>query len=254
MANLWRLDQADQGVQRLELGGGKVSVDGGRVRLYLPPASHNQYSDAQLHDYSGRRRMDYPWRPPLALSLRARFSHDINGTAGFGFWNNPLPVPGGWPALPRAAWFLWTSPPNDMPLAEGIVGSGWKAATIDAGRWPALRWAPLAPLVLLMCRRPAWRRQLWPRVQRALAVHEALLAVDPGEWHTYDLIWLRDRVLFGVDGHEILRTTIAPRGPLGLVVWIDNQWARVTPEGSFGWGLLDTPSDQWLEIEDFRIA
>lgn len=251
MANLWWLEQQQARVQRLETGGGQVHFDGRRVRLALPRVSRERYGDAQLHDYAHLPRARYRWRPPLALSVRARMSRGVRGTAGFGFWNNPLAPR---PALPRAAWFLFASPPSSMELAQGVAGNGWKAATIDAGRNEALVWAPPAPLVLLLCRRPAWRDRLWPRVQRALAVDEALLAVDPGEWHTYDLIWLRDRVLFGVDGHEVLRSNYAPRGPLGLVVWIDNQWARVTPAGSFGWGLLEAPGEQWLELEDLHIV
>jgi hypothetical protein len=108
--------------------------------------------------------------------------------------------------------------------------------------------------VLLACRRPVWRRVLWPHVQRALAVDEAMLDLDPSAWHSYQLIWLHDRVIFGVDGRQVLVSRSAPRGPLGLVIWIDNQWARVTPAGAFGWGLLDVPVPQWLEIEDLWIA
>ena len=247
---LWTLAAHDQSVRRLLLGGGEVVVEGDRWRLRVPPAGTTSYSDAQLLDYAGLARSRFPWRPPLALSLRARMSPNVRGTAGFGFWNNPI---GGMPALPRAAWFLLASPPSQMELADGVPGQGWKAATIDAGRPAALAWAPLAPTVLLACRLPAPRRRIWPRVQRALGVSEALLPVDGSAWHRYDLFWLRDRAVFGVDGREVLVAPVAPRGPLGLVIWIDNQWARVTPAGSFGWGLLDVPQEQWLECEDVRI-
>ncbi len=235
------------------VGSGQIHGEDGRWRLHLPATERHTYSDAQLHDYAGLPRNAYPWRPPLAFSIRARLSPQLRGTAGFGFWNNPLPPRRGLPALPQAAWFLFASPPSAMELAQDVPGHGWKAATIDAGRRQALLWAPAAPLVLLLCRRPAWRRAIWPRVQRALAVSEARLQLDHTDWHTYQLIWLRDRVVFGVDGHELLVTDSAPRGPLGLVIWVDNQWARVTPDGSFGWGLLDAAEPQWLECEDLRI-
>lgn len=250
----WTLDSTGAYVEQLTLGGGTVRPDGKCWQLVVQRANRHAYSDAQLHDYAMLRRQAYPWRPPLALSIRARLSPGMRGTAGFGFWNNPLPPLGGLPVLPQAAWFLFTSPPNDLELAEGVPGHGWKAATIDAGRRQALLWAPLAPAVLLACRRAAWRRQIWPRVQRALAVDETLLQVAPDEWHTYQLIWLRDRVIFGVDGHEVLVTIGAPRGPLGLVIWVDNQWARVTPAGSIGWGLLDVDEPQSLEFEDMSIV
>lgn len=189
----------------------------------------------------------------MSFSVRARLSSPLRGTAGFGFWNNPLPARGGLPALPQALWFLFASPPSEMELAHGVAGQGWKAATIDAGRWPALLWAPVAPLVLLACRWAPIRRWLWPVVQQALAIAEKELALDYTQWHTYQLIWLRDRVIFGVDGHQVLETPQGPRGPLGLVLWIDNQWARVTPDGRFGWGLLDVDEPQWLQYEDLQI-
>ncbi len=250
----WTLEAAGSNVQQLTLRGGAVRPDGKRWRLSLPRADRHAYSDAQLHDYAALTRPAYPWRPPLALSIRARVSPGIQGTAGFGFWNNPLPSLGGLPALPQAAWFLFASAPSDMELAQGIPGHGWKAGTIDAGRCQALLWAPFAPLVLLACRRASWRERIWPHVQRALAVDEVLLPAAREEWHSYHLIWLRNRVIFGVDGHEILVSAGAPRGPLGLVIWIDNQWARITPAGSFGWGLLDTGTSQWLEFEDLKIT
>jgi hypothetical protein len=251
---IWTLDNNTGSVQQLALGGGEIHAEGGRWRLVVPRAERAMYSDAQLHDYGGLERADFPWRPPLALSVRARLAPEIRGTAGFGFWNNPLPPLGGLPALPQAAWFFFASPPSAMELAEGVAGYGWKAATIDAGRPRALLWAPLAPLVLLACRGARLRRRVWPRVQRALAVDERQLGVDRAEWHSYELIWLRDRVLFGLDGHRILETASAPRGPLGLVIWVDNQWARVTPRGGFGWGLLDAPEAQWIELEQMRIV
>lgn len=238
---------------RLLLGTGQIHSVGDHCRLTLPQASHTAYSDAQLHDYAGLARRNFPWQAPLAFSIRARISPQTQGTAGFGFWNNPLAPLGGLPALPQAAWFLWASPPSAMEMAQDIPGYGWKAATIDAGRPAALGWVPLAPAVLLACRHPGLRRRIWPHVQRALAVDECQLLHDPGAWHTYELIWLRDRVIFGVDGRQVLVSRTAPRGPLGLVIWIDNQWARVTPSGSFGWGLLDAQLPQSLEWSDLRI-
>ena len=44
----------------------------------------------------------------------------------------------------------------------------------------------------------------------------------------------------------------APRGPLGFVAWVDNQWAVATPRGRFGWGLLAS-SEQWLDLGVVQI-
>ncbi len=251
---LWRMEEHSDSLQQLLLGSGSIRRDGNRWRLELPEAPPETYGDAQLHDYGGLRRGDFRWRAPLWLSVRARLSPEIHGTAGLGLWNNPLSPLGGLPALPQAAWFLWASPPSNMALAWDVPGHGWKAATIDAGRWQALMWAPFAPLVLLACRLPSVRRVLWPWVQQSLAIDEVLLDFDWTAWHTYDLWWLRGRVVFGVDGHRVLVSRASPRGPLGLVIWVDNQWARVTPAGSFGWGLLEVRAPQWMEIEEFRIV
>jgi len=97
-------------------GTGAASWSGDGLRLSTHTASATVYSDAQLDDYHGLRRRDMPWRPPLTLELRARFSHAegrLGGTAGFGFWNHPILLPSNpVPALPRAIWFFYASPPQ----------------------------------------------------------------------------------------------------------------------------------------------
>ena len=92
----------------------------------------NGYVNAQISDYPPFR-----WRPPLRLTVTAQASSAaLRGTAGFGFWNHPF-SPVGWSLrLPQAIWFFFGSPPNNMALAQGVPGYGWKAATISANRWP----------------------------------------------------------------------------------------------------------------------
>jgi hypothetical protein len=50
-----------------------------------------------------------------------------------------------------------------------------------------------------------------------------------------------------VDGQPILRAP-SPRGPLSLVIWIDNQYAIVRPTGRLGWGVRACTEEQWLEV------
>ncbi len=234
-------------------GGGQVAQADQGIRLTLPAATARTYADAQLDDYGNSRR--FAWRPPLEMAVRARFSSGrILGTAGFGFWNNPFTPLGGLPALPRAAWFFHASAPSDMALAEGVPGRGWKAACIDATRPAALAWAPLAPLVLGLNHVPALRRRLWPRVQQALCIHEALLDLAMEEWHDYQMSWQAGGVTFVVDGKTVLQADDAPRGPMGFVAWVDNQYAIVTPRGRLGWGLLDVSAPQWMELSEWRIV
>ena len=85
-----------------------------------------------------------------------------------------------------------------------------------------------------------WERQL-PR---------SLTATDffaqPGAWRAHD------GARFAVDGATVLETDRAPRGPLGFVAWVDNQYMIATPRGRLGWGLLDA-AHQWLELALIRI-
>lgn len=233
-------------------GAGRIEVRNGLSRLLLPQATRVQYSNAQLDD-----RLVYPHRslihrPPLRLKLRARFSHEgIVGTAGFGFWNNPMfglsnPVP-----LPRAIWYFYASPPSHMDLALGVPGCGWKAAMIDATTLSALAMAPLALPVVLLNRSQRLYRRIWPFVQRNLTIQETLLPVAlMPEWHTYTIEWGVYHVVFRVDQEVVLETDQSLRGPMCFVAWIDNRLAIVTPTGAVQFGLFDVAQPQWLEIED----
>ena len=72
------------------------------------------------------------------------------------------------------------------------------------------------------------------------------------EWHDYRLLWETNKCRFEVDGREVLRTSVSPPAPLGLVLWIDNQYARWTREGRIGYGVLANPA-AWMEITGLEI-
>jgi len=239
-------------------GTGRLEARDDALYFITEGATARQYSNAQLDDYQGLPRRKFLWRPPLMLTVRARFSHPdgvLRGTAGFGFWNDPFLMTGfRLPALPRAVWFFYASPPSNMKLDLRVPGFGWKAATIDALRPSFLALAPLAPLAVpLMNFRPLYRA-LWPIGQRAIHVCEAPLSAPMTGWHTYTLRWQKGDVRFAVDGRPVLHCRTAPRGPLGFVMWLDNQYMVVTPWGRFGYGLLDAPDRQWMAIERLEIA
>ncbi|MCX7682805.1 MAG: family 16 glycosylhydrolase [Anaerolineae bacterium] len=238
------------------VGTGALERDGHILRLVVTDATARTYSDAQLDDYHGLPRRRFLWRPPLQMTVRARFSHptgELRGTAGFGFWNDPFLMTG-WrtPTLPRAIWFFYASPPSNLKLDLEVPGSGWKAATLDALRPVALPLALTAPLTVpLMNLRPfysAW----WPRVQKALRIREALVDTEITHWHTYAIHWGAERAVFSVDDKPILDAP-SPGGPLGFVMWLDNQYMVATPQGHFRWGLLDVPGRQWMEVEQLTI-
>jgi hypothetical protein len=247
--------------RRYLVGNGALESSGAALRLVNAGASARRYTDAQLDDTQGLPRRRFHWRPPLRLTVRARFSHPagdgvagLRGTAGFGFWNDPFLMTGArLPTLPRAIWIFYASPPSNMRLDRHTPGYGWKAATLDALRPAALLLAPLAPLAVLLMNLPPLYRRLWPPIQRVLRVREATVNVEMTGWHTYALEWGVEQARFSVDGEPILDNAPSPAGPLGFVLWLDNQYMVVTPWGRLGWGLLDVPGRQWMEVDRLAI-
>jgi len=243
--------------RRYVLPGSAIETTGTGWRFVNHEAPPGRYTDAQIDDYQGLRRRDFKWYPPLTLTVRARFSHpagELLGTAGFGFWNDPFMMTGARPpALPRAIWFFYASPPSDMRLDLSTPGHGWKAATIDAIRLPLFLLAPTAPLAVPLMNIRTVYRTLWPVWQRAIGVSEALIRADMTEWHTYRLEWNKGGAVFRVDGETVLDCGVSPRGPLGFVLWIDNQALVATPWGRFRWQVLSLPRPQWMEIGELRI-
>lgn len=237
-----------------EAGAGEVLLRDGEVHLSIPLASSECYHDAQISDYHAAEPR-FSNRPPLRLSLLARGEGDIRGTAGFGFWNQVF-VPGRRRVrLPQAIWFFFGSPPNDIALARGVPGHGWKAATINARGWRFYGLLPLAPLGFLAMRSKRLYQKFWPAGQRAIGVCEAPLdSMLLRDFHRYAIDWHVDRVVFSVDDQVVLRSERAPNSALGFIAWVDNQYAIVTPRGRFGWGLLDCPEPQKLVLRDIEIT
>lgn len=258
---------------RLTPNGGAVDVGASGVRLSIPGGAHKgRYTNAQIDDYGVRPPARFRWRPPLHVEVRARASHPahpahparplpddqaddqrwLRGTAGFGFWNHPFTVTSVALRLPKALWFFAASPPSNMALVPGSPGWGWKAQVVHTHRpGVALGIAPTAAAVAWA--RISRREEMASRwVRRLSGTVEAPVDADLREWHTYTIDWRPDRARFFVDGVEILSAPNPPRGPLGFVAWIDNQYAIVTPRGQFRFGTL-TVGPQWLEIESLRI-
>jgi len=241
-------------LQRFEVGGGQVEQSGERLRLVMPPGRRG-YADAQLDDYHGRGRRHFDHSAPLTLTLRARASHAAPlGTLGFGFWNDPFSLSGSVLAGPNVVWFFYASPPSDMALVEGVPGRGWKAATLNTGHLPPFILAPAALGAILLTRVPGLGRPVMDAARRAVQACEAPLGDVPlAEWHTYELNWQPAEAVFHVDGVERLRSPAPPLGPLGLVIWIDNQYAIASREGKFGFGLCPVAEPEWLEVEGLQV-
>lgn len=237
-------------------GTGVLRQADGALRCIIPPGP-DRYSDAQITDYAQPRGDQLRWQPPLRLRVRAWASApqaELTGTAGFGFWNEPfVPVGNVRLRLPRAIWFFFGAPPHNMALAKDVPGRGWKAATLDARRPLALALLPFAPVGFLLMRVPALYQRLWPMAQRAIGVTEALVPADLDAPHTYELDWRAQSVIFRVDGQTFCEARTAPRGPLGFIAWMDNQYAIVTPQGRIKFGVQPVIREQWLALDEIAI-
>jgi hypothetical protein len=241
--------------------GSRVEAAGAGVwRLEIPAGPKGSYRLAQLDDYDGQPRRSFPWQAPFHLTLQARASsEDIPGTWGFGLWNNPfgMAILKGaemlrLPALPNCAWFFFASPPNYLSLRDDLPAQGGLAAAFRSTRIPAPLLALAAPALPLLLWRPA-ARQL-RRLARTFVRQDAVgLELSPLEWHTYQISWRMGGVEFFIDGERVLDTAITPNGPLGLVLWVDNQFAAWSPNGQVRFGTLETKQPAWIEIKDLVI-
>jgi len=244
---------------------------GDEYRLSIPAGSADKYRLAQLDDYTQTSRGRFPLRSPLSLSLSARASSDaIPGTWGFGLWNDPFGLSFGFggnpfrlPALPNAVWFFGASKESYLSFKDASTagfdtgeknarptqpaGNGFLAQTFRSPKFhPALM---LAGIALPFSRKVA--RRLLGKV---IGEDGIRLSVDVTQWHRYRLDWREKRVSFEVDDVQVFESAVSPNPPLGLVIWIDNQYAAFTPEGKIGFGVLENPEPAWLEIKDIQIT
>jgi len=229
-------------------------------RMEIPAGARGTYRLAQLDDYSHRPRRFFPHVPPLTVSLRARVSaSDLPGTWGFGLWNDPFGLSLGFggspvrlPALPQAAWFFYGSPENYLSFQEKVPANGFFAGTFASPHFPTLVLAPtaLALPMLAICPLSRWLHRLAGKL-----IHQdgAPLRVDAAPWHAYKIEWQSSLCRFCVDDVIVLETHLAPSAPLGLVFWIDNQYAAWDPDRRPGYGTLKNPA-AWLEIATLSVC
>lgn len=230
-------------------------------RFEIPAGPAGRYRLAQLDNYGALPRRSFPYRPSLRLRLRARASSAvIPGTWGFGLWNNPfsMAILSGvevlrLPALPNTAWFFFASPPNYLSFRDDLPAQGWLAATFRSPQLPSGLLAAGAPALPLAAFSSTAR--FLRRLARRFIQQEAVqLSVDVRDWHTYEVDWQPEQAVFRVDGEVVLETQAPPLAPLGLVLWVDNQYAGLTPRGELRFGTLETPQPAWIEIQDLSIA
>lgn len=229
-------------------------------RLEIPAGPPRRYRLAQLDDYQRLRRSHFPWQPPFSLRLRARASSpSLPGTWGFGLWNDPfafsLGLGGGarlLPCLPNAAWFFFASPENYLSLRDDLPASGSLAMVFQSPRLPSILLAPgllAAPLLPIRV-----ISRLARRLARRLVRQETFsFDVDLSQPHDYALRWTGERVAFHVDGRPVLESPLTPSAPLGLVFWVDNQYAAYRPDGRLAYGFLPNAEPAWIKLENLQL-
>lgn len=231
------------------------------TRLSIPAGERSLYRIAQLDDYFNHPRRDFQYSPPVSLSLDARVSaNGLPGTWGFGFWNDPfsagIGIKGsGWrlPTFPQAAWFFYGSSANDLSFNSNNAANGLMASVFASPISPSMLLTPVLPGILLLPIRPA-ARLIRRFIARYVRDEFQKLDHDASIWHTYHLSWLPDGVRYIVDGSQIFSTLLSPRPPLGLVIWIDNQFAAFSSKGCVSWGMESNNDPTWLEIKEFKIT
>jgi hypothetical protein len=230
-------------------------------RLEIPASSANhEYCLAQVDDYLPLTRGRFLHSPPWTLSLNARVSHpSFPGTWGFGLWNDPFGLSlgfggkaGRFPTLPNAAWFIYASSPNWLSVHDSIPAHDFIAAVIKSPSFPSILLAPVTLALPLTIIRPFSRllRRLAARVIRQDAT---LVPTGVTDWHKYSFKWLREKCEYFIDEVPILQTRFSPPPPLGLVIWIDNQYAAWDPQGQLAYGTLEHPA-AWLEISEMKMV
>jgi hypothetical protein len=230
-------------------------------RLEIPAGPARRYRLAQLDDYGHLPRRAFRWRPPLDLALEARASEALTpGTWGMGLWNDPfgMAILSGaemlrLPVLPNTAWFFFASSPNYLSLRDDLPAQGGLAATFSAPNLPPPTLLP-AGLALPLLAFPPTTRWLRRLARRWVRQDACRLEIDPTQWHAYRLQWLAERVRFWVDETLVLESAVVPRPPLGLVLWVDNQYAALPPDGRLRLGTLANPQPAWLEFTGLRCS
>ena len=241
----------------------EISRESSHYLLSIPSGKGDQYRLAQIDDYTKLIRDSFPLHSPVRFSLSARTSSSsIPGTWGFGLWNDPFGLSLGFgvspfrlPALPNAVWFFGASEESYLSFRElgrddvspAIPANGFLAQSFCSPKFhPSLILAGMA----LPFSRKTTRRILG----KVIDEDGVRLSLDSTQWHRYEIDWREERVSFEVDDTLVFESPVTPNPPLGIVIWIDNQFAAFTPEGKIGFGILENPAPAWLEIKDIEVA
>jgi hypothetical protein len=234
--------------------------------LTIPSGPAGDYRLAQLDDHRGLARVSYPCRSPLRLQLDARVSSvRLPGTWGFGLWNDPYGFSFGpgdgflrLPALPNAAWFFYSSPISYLSFRNDKPGNGWLAQVFASPQFDPLLIRAALTFPFSRTKTRALLSGIISEDSVSIdgprsSLDPSALSFDPTGWHHYTLEWTASHTRFTVDDKCVLDAVTSPRGPLGLVLWIDNQHAGFDPRGNVTFGLEANPEPSWLELADIDL-
>jgi hypothetical protein len=240
--------------------GGLITKTRDGWQLDIPAGKASTYRLAQLDDYVILTRRSFHHAPPWRIFLQAKISAtNLPGTWGFGLWNDPFGFSLGFgrtegrlPVLPNAAWFFHASPPNWLSFRDGIPARGFFVGSIRSPRLPSLILAPAIVALPFLAIRPISRliRKLTAKIVEQEANE---VSIDPTQFHEYSIEWLRECVIYKVDTKTIIKTNVSPFPPMGLVIWIDNQFAAWNPGGHLSYGTLENPAAS-LEIKSIKLG
>ncbi len=210
------------------------------------------------------------WNDPFGNAQGAPFGMSL------GFGGNPFRLP----ALPNAVWFFHASPENYLSFQEpsaiggfplrGLRDTGEKNASVKLSGLTRPTQPPIAangflaqtfrspkfhPLLILAGMvLPFSRKAARKLLSKVIAEDGIKLGVDVTQWHTYKFEWSQNRVISYVDELRVFESSVSPNPPLGVILWIDNQFAAFTPEGKIGFGVLENSEPAWIEICDLVIS
>jgi hypothetical protein len=221
--------------------------------LFVLKSGCEGYHNAQVDDYRHLKRSDFKNTEGLSLEAEIRWSHETPlGTSGIGFWNDPFMMTGWrWPSLPVVAWFLITGKDSEMKVGEA-EGSGLKAQVIDADHLGFLWRLPiflLAPLI----GRFIWKRSFLNTFSKGIRLSERRLEEKAGSWRHLSLNWKKSGLELSLDGKKVLSHPQPLRGPLGLVIWQDNQWLKFDPTKGIRWGTSSPVESQSMAIRNLVL-
>lgn len=227
----------------------------GTYRLTVNPNEKKSYRNAQIDDYRNLKRKEFKWTAPLVFSCSAKLNCEdtFKGTLGFGFWNDPFLMTG-WriPSLPQALWFILLSKPSSFPTSVKAE-AGLKAMSLNAKTITYLLCLPFQLLMMPFMTIKKIRDTYYPFFLRKVQANETPLNINLKEWHDFKIKWLKDKILFYIDGDSVAVHKLKLKSPQGLVIWIDNQYLSLKPNGILKWGSLALEHEQSLELKDVHI-